>query len=196
MVCTCGSARLHVCTGGWMCLWDRRGRERERGRQKGEVRKEEESVCIISVTKNWSLLLKFLCLNTIKHKHHYHTQSHVILLKLHITECLKYQMDPFCSIECWNRLHVQQKLLSLPEGKELLDCNTYSTTGVCVCAACPPVCVRVWYVMGSGISVSLCICLSHGCVISLPMATSGLTMTKTSLCFTAGAIQAHTYDLH
>ncbi len=36
--------------------------------------------------------------------------------------------------------------------------------------------------MGSGISVSLCICLSHGSVVSSPMATSGLTMTDFSLC--------------
>lgn len=46
--------------------------------------------------------------------------------------------------------------------------------------------------MGSGISVSLCICLSHGSVVSSPMATSGLTMTETPLCVAADAVLAHT----
>ena len=76
----------------------------------------------------------------------------------------------------------------------------------CVCV-CAHVCARAsmcvcacdgWCVMGSGISVSLCICLSHGSVVSLPMATSGLTMTGTFFllccwCSTSPYTKTHTH---
>lgn len=63
--------------------------------------------------------------------------------------------------------------------------HTVRTGSVCVCTR-----------DGSGISVSLYICLSHGSVVSSPTANRSLTMTKTPLCFTADAVHARTLQTH
>lgn len=52
-----------------------------------------------------------------------------------------------------------------PEGNELLDYSSYSATGARARLVCECTRLTVRCVMGSGISVSPCICLSHGSVV-------------------------------